>query len=240
MSLDPLKSSKKCLVVAAHPDDEVLGAGGTIARLSQNGVDVAVLYITGGKGGRKTLQEAESDIVKKEQEILSREIQESCCFLGVKRYERLSFPDNRLDTVSRMDISLQISEFASSFKPDVVFTHHPGDYNWDHTITYDATLMAFRANFGDHYPAAIFSYEVLSSSERSAQNTNFIFCPNFFVDISTTIEAKKSAISLYKSELKVYPHPRSVEGVEYLARKRGQEVGWMHAEAFQIVRLLQH
>ncbi len=240
MSLDPLKGSKRCLVVAAHPDDEVLGVGGTIAKLSQAGTEVAILYITGGKGGRKISTEAESDAVKKEQEILSIEIQKACSSLCVKKHERLSFPDNRLDTVSRMDISLRISEFASSFKPDVVFTHHPGDYNWDHTIAYDATLMAFRANFGDQYPDAILSYEVLSSSERSAQNANFIFCPNFFVDISTSIQAKKTAIGLYESELKSYPHPRSLDGVEYLARKRGQEVGWKYAEAFQIIRLLQY
>lgn len=240
MNLNPLKNSKRCLVVAAHPDDEVLGVGGTIAKLSQAGTEVAVLYVTGGKGGRKLSTEAQSTTVKEEQEIISIEIQKACKALGVKRYERLNFPDNRLDTVSRMDISLKISEFASSFKPDLVFTHHPGDYNWDHTIVYDATLMSFRANFGDHYPDAIFSYEVLSSSERSAQNANFIFCPNFFVDISMSIEAKKAAISLYESELKNYPHPRSIEGVEYLARKRGQEVGWKHAEAFQIIRLLQH
>ena len=180
MSLYPLKNSKRCLVIAAHPDDEVLGVGGTIAKLSQAGTEVSVLYVTGGKGGRQMSKESESDDVKREQDILSIEIQKACNSLGVKKHVSLSFPDNRLDTVSRMDISLKISECMSSFNPDVVFTHHPGDYNWDHTIVYDATLMAFRANFGDHYPDAIFSYEVLSSSERSAQNVNSIFCPNFF------------------------------------------------------------
>jgi LmbE family N-acetylglucosaminyl deacetylase len=240
MSLNILGNSKRCLVIAAHPDDEVLGVGGTIAKLSKAGTDIAVLYMTGGKSGRKISNEVESDDIKKEQEILSSEIQKSCASLGVKKYKCFNFPDNRLDTVSRMDISIKISEFASSFKPDLVFTHHSGDYNWDHTITYDATLMSFRANFGDHYPDAILSYEVLSSSERSAQNANHIFCPNLFVDISSTVDSKKNAIGIYESELKHYPHPRSIEAVEYLARKRGQEVGWTHAEAFQIVRILQH
>lgn len=239
MSANLFHGIKRCLVVAAHPDDEILGVGATIAKLIDQGVEVAIIHGTGGKGGRTSAENSSSQQISAEQATIAKEAREVRELLGVKHYCQLGLPDNRMDTVSRMDIAQGISEFSNDFGPDVVFTHHSGDYNWDHGLIYDACLMSFRANAGSHYPNMLISYEVLSSSERSAQNPNNIFCPNLFVNIENYLDKKIAALKLYQSELNPYPHPRSPEAVEYLARKRGQEVGVQLAEAFQVVRLIQ-
>ncbi len=150
--------------------------------------------------------------------------------------ECVELPDNRLDTVARMDIALRIKRAVEDFKPSVVLTHHPGDYNWDHGITFDAVLMACRPNAGDFYPSEIYSFEVPSSTERAFPYGKNIFAPNYFENIGRCIAVKKKALACYRSELRPYPHPRSIKGIEILARKRGLEVGVEFAEAFQLVR----
>ena len=227
---------QSCLVVAAHPDDEVLGAGGTIAKLAQFGVEVSVIFLTGGKTGRVSLQKDAAHHLEAEQKQLAQEASNACAILNVHKHYFLSFPDNRMDTISKMDVSHAIKEIAAVAKPDLALIHHHGDYNWDHSVAHDACMMAFRANPGDSFPQTILSFEVPSSTERNVQTPETVFCPNLYVDITSTIDTKVKALESYQSELKNFPHPRSIKGIQALAQKRGSEIGTEMAEAFSLVR----
>jgi LmbE family N-acetylglucosaminyl deacetylase len=236
--LDNLKKNQTCLVIAAHPDDEVLGVGGTILKLHEMGIKVHLFFATGGKAGRVMSSVTQSAKIEKEKKILKAEMEKSCKELKVHDFYALDLPDNRLDTVSKMDLSIALSNYAKKIDPRIVFTHHHSDYNWDHNVLFEASLMAFRPNVGDFYPDALMSYEVLSSTERSFQTPSHMFCPTMYVDIAETLSGKVRALKHYRSELKQYPHPRSVEGVEILAKKRGMECGLKAAEAFQTIRTI--
>ena len=231
-----LKKGSSAVVVAAHPDDEVLGVGGTIAKMAREQMNVYVVFTATGISSRYTDFNLYKEKIEKEILALQKQAKESAEILGVKDIFYLDFPDNRLDTVSRMDITHKIKSYLDKIRPKIMFTHHPGDYNWDHSIVYDASLMAARANPGDYFPDYIYTYEVLSSTERAAQEPHTVFCPTTYVNIDSTIEKKKKAITAYKSELREYPHPRSPEAVEMLALKRGNEVGIAFAEAFHLIR----
>jgi LmbE family N-acetylglucosaminyl deacetylase len=231
--------TKKMLVIAAHPDDEVLGAGGVIANRTRQGWEVCVVWMTSGVAGRYGSPLQDSPDVLGQQKKLSAESRQALKALGVQRHFNLNFPDNRLDIVSKMDMTQALSKIVQTFKPKVVLTHHHGDYNWDHTLTFAAALMACRPNPGDFYPEEIYAFEVLSSTERSYQTAQAVFTPNYFEDISRTIGQKKRALAAYCSEIRPYPHPRSQKGVEILAQKRGLEVGLRYAEAFQLIRKIQ-
>ena len=229
--------NKKILIIAAHPDDEVLGTGGTIARRAKEGWEVSVVFCaTGAEGRYATKQKINSPKLSAEIKNLNTDSQKAAKILGIKNIHRLGFPDNRLDTVSRMDISHALKEVVEKERPQIIFTHHAGDYNWDHTIVFESALMACRPNAGDFYPREIYSFEVLSSTERAFQYGKNIFAPTHFVSIQKTIHLKKEALLAYRSEARPYPHPRSPEAVENLAKKRGNEVGLHYAEAFQLIR----
>ncbi len=237
MTPPPLKENK-LLVVAAHPDDEVLGCGGTVRQLTNKGWTAHLLIMTGGVGGRHSSASSDENAahIKDEQTILANETANAANILGFSEVSNCDFPDNRMDLVSRADISIAIREKIDTYRPTVVFTHHPGDYNWDHSLTFDGVMMAARCNPPEFSPQEIRTFEVLSSTERAWQDPSRIFQPNLFVDISCTITSKQSALEAYKSEYREYPHPRSVEAIEILARKRGNEVGLEFAEAFHLVR----
>lgn len=226
---------KTLLVVAAHPDDEVLGCGATVARRVREGWVADLVIMTRGVAGRDAGGVAD----RAAQAELERQMRVAAEVIGFRSVAQLDFPDNRLDTVSRMDLSHAIRAVVEEKRPNVVFTHHPGDYNWDHTRVFDATMMATRANAGDFFPSRVLTFEVLSSTERSWQEPGRAFHPNIWVDVAATIDSKKLALSYYQSEYRPYPHPRSIEAVEYLARKRGGEVGLAYAEAFHLVRSIE-
>lgn len=229
-------SVKKLLVVAAHPDDEVLGCGATVRRLVDQGWVARLVIMTSGVTGR--LADAASGGLKAaaEQAALIDQMNGAAKISGFQDATVLDFPDNRLDMISRMDLAHALIPYVQEFCPEVVITHHPGDYNWDHSRTFDAVMMAARPNPPDHSPAEIWTFEVLSSTERAWQDSSRAFHPNLFIDVGHTIDRKKLAMSCYKNECRPYPHPRSLEAVEYLARKRGNEVGLEYAEAFHAVR----
>ncbi len=231
-----MKSIGNILVIAAHPDDEVLGLGGTILKKAMNGHKIFVVFLATGITARYPNPEKQKDKIKYEITNLKKESEKSAAILKIEKIYFLDFPDNRLDTIPKMDITFKLKEIINVVKPEIVYTHHSGDYNWDHQITFDVTLMACRSNVGDHFPNQIYSYEVLSSTERSFQNNVNVFAPNVFENIKDTIEQKKKALLCYKTEAHEYPHPRSPEAIEYLARKRGNEVGLEFAEAFQLIR----
>ena len=231
--------SKRMLVIAAHPDDEVLGAGGTIAKRAKEGWHVAVVFCATGVMGRYSAKELNKPSVVREIARLNADSQKAAKILGVRQTYSLGFPDNRLDMVSRMDVAHALRKIVEKEKPEVVLTHHAGDYNWDHTIVFESALMACRPNHGDFYPKEIYSFEVLSSTERAFQYGQNIFAPTHFVSIERTVTLKKKALAAYRTEARPYPHPRSGEAVETLAKKRGNEVGLRYAEAFQLIRRIE-
>ncbi len=235
-----MKQKEKILVIAAHPDDEVLGVGGTMAKKALAGHDVYVVIMATGIAARYQNPNSAKDKIGAQVKVLRKEAEKAADILMVKKVLFLDFPDNRLDTVAKMDIVFKLKEIVEKIKPNTVYTHHYGDYNWDHGVVYDVTLMACRQNAGDFAPQKIYAYEVLSSTERGFRGTGSVFVPHVYEDIGKTISAKKKAMNCYKTELRKYPHPRSLEAVEYLARKRGSEVSIAHAEAFQLIRELNH
>lgn len=226
----------KVLVISAHPDDEVLGCGATMAKYVKEGHNVGIFIIGDGITARYKESELNNLDVLEKVEKINKDAVEAAFRLGVNDIEIKKLNCGRFDKYPFLDIVNLIREKVRSFRPDVVFTQHYGDYNPDHKIVYDATLFACRPNIGEFYPKEIYCYEVLSSTERAFQNPHFIFCPSVFIDVKETIHEKLNAMSRYTSEINPYPHPRSLEAIEILAKKRGNEVGLEFAEAFQLIR----
>jgi len=220
--------SKKILVVAAHPDDEVLGCSGTIARHVSDGDKVYMVFMSDGVTSR-TGQES------KEIELRKQAAKDAGNILGIVDSPRfLGFPDNRMDTLALLDIVQTLEQVMNEIDPEVVYTHHLGDLNIDHKITHQAVMTACRPQ-PECSVREIYSFEVLSSTEWSTNNP---FAPNYFVDISGTLELKISAIKAYGSELRTFPHARSIEAIRALANYRGVSVGIKAAEAFKVERLI--
>ena len=152
--------------------------------------------------------------------------------MGVRETFIHNFPDNRFDIVALLDIVKVIEKVKREIKPGVVYTHHRGDLNIDHRITYEAVLTACRPIKGETVKE-IYNFEVPSSTEWNFPNT---FSPNVYIDISGAIDKKVKAMKAYKGEIREWPHPRSAEAIKILVRKRGCEVGLDIAEAFELVR----
>ncbi|MBI5061530.1 MAG: PIG-L family deacetylase [Candidatus Aenigmarchaeota archaeon] len=209
----------KILVMAAHPDDEVLGVGGAICRHISNGDEVYVCVAT----KPYEPQWSSADIAAKTQE--QKEVDK---LLGIKKRFNLDLPTVRLNTIATGDFSKKISDIVDLVDPDIIYTHFEGDLNHDHTLVFQATLVAARP------PKRIrlVCYETLSETEWG----NMPFLPNMWVDVSRFIEKKKAAFQLYRTEIKKHPHPRSADGIEILARRRGIEACVEYAEAFVLLR----
>lgn len=233
------ENPKRVLVVAAHPDDEILGCGATVRLRVNRGWTARLVILTSGVTGRIAGATALGAEVAAERAELIGQMRRAGEVVGFAATTVLDFPDNRMDTVSRMDVAHALIPHIQDYRPDLVITHHPGDYNWDHTATFDAVMMAARPNPPDHSPAEIWTFEVLSSTERAWQDPSRAFHPNLYVDVAGTIDQKKLALMYYRNESRPYPHPRSIEALEYLARRRGNEVGMVYAEAFHVVRRLE-
>lgn len=226
--------TKKVLIVAAHPDDEVLGCGGIIKKFSNDGYEVFSLILSAGKSSR----DSNSSTVKQEQNELKKEMANANRILGIKEVFTAELPDNEFDSVSLLSIVKIIEKFKKIIKPNIVFTHHSGDMNIDHQITHQAVLTATRPIAGESVKE-IYSFEVPSSTEWNSFSKETAFVPNVFYDISTTLNYKIEAIAAYKSELREYPHPRSPEYISDIAKVWGAKVGLNRAEAFILVRSIQ-
>jgi LmbE family N-acetylglucosaminyl deacetylase len=224
--------SKKILIIAAHPDDEVLGCGGTISRLVKEGHEAYTLVLGEGITSRDASRQRE----KREAEItqLKKQIQEANAVIGIKEVFTDDFPDNRFDSVPLLEIGKVIETIKNKIKPGIVFTHAEHDLNIDHQITYRAVLTAMRPIAGETVKE-IYSFEVLSSTEW---NFPLRFSPDVFFDISETIDIKLAAMEKYRSELSEYPHPRSIKGIRLNAEHWGMKTGLKYAEAFKLVRML--
>lgn len=227
-----MAKKNRVLVVVAHPDDEVLGCGGTVARLVKEGYEVYLLIL--GEGITSRDEKRDKSKRGKELKELREQIYSANRIIGTQEVFIHDFPDNRFDTVPLLDIVKVIEKIKNKLKPDIIFTHYWEDLNIDHSITCRAVLTATRPLL-DETVKEIYSFEILSSTEW---NCPLSFTPNVFFDISDTIGLKQKAMKKYKSELKKYPHPRSLEGIRLNAECRGMKVGLKYAEAFENVRCI--
>ena len=216
------------LVIGAHPDDEVLGLGGTLARHVKNGDEVFPLICADGSQVR---------YAEEERENLKLACMKSCAELGLQAPEFLGFPDQKLDTFSQIELTQAIEERIQKYQPEVVYTHHFGDINRDHQVLNEVTLVATRPKPGGGV-LRVLSYMVPSSTDWAPFTTGRTFLPNWFVDISETIEDKLRAVSHYSSEVPPYPHPRSLEAIRNQARFWGSSIGFEYAEPFVLMRNL--
>ncbi len=220
------------LVVAAHPDDEVLGCGGTIARLAQEGHDVYIAVLGEGITSRYEQREQDNHALVEGLRARSRQVAE---LLGAKAPFLYSLPDNRFDTVPLLDAIKIIEQLVERLQPHVIYTHHGGDLNIDHVVVHRAVLTATRPVAGCPVKD-IYAFEVPSSTEWAFGQFRPAFRPNVFVDISATLETKAQAMELYESEVRTFPHPRSSDALQASARRWGSVVGCEAAEAFELVR----
>jgi LmbE family N-acetylglucosaminyl deacetylase len=221
---------KKILIVAAHPDDEILGCGGTISRLVKEGAKAYTLIL--GEGITSRDKKRNRDKREKEIQKLKQQIKKANEMIDVSKVFTFDLPDNRFDSISLLDIVKKIEEIKKQVKPDVVFTHFRNDLNIDHKKTYEAVITATRP-MKDETVKTIYSFEVLSSTEWNYPTT---FSPNVFFDISDTIDNKIQAMKCYKNELRNFPHPRSIETIKSNAQTWGSKIGCKYAEAFELVR----
>ncbi|MBU1564936.1 MAG: PIG-L family deacetylase [Proteobacteria bacterium] len=220
------------LVVAAHPDDEVLGCGGTIARMSREGRKVHILFVADGESSRST--ESNGKNIQKLDDRLS-DAKRACQILGCASVHSEQLPDNRLDGVELLRIVQIIERHIERYKPSTVFTHCFGDVNVDHKIVHEAVLAACRPQPG-HYVKELIFFEIPSSTEWRVANSSTGFSPSLFVDITETLSIKLKAIKAYTTELRHFPHPRSLKAIEALATWRGATAGLSAAESFVIGR----
>lgn len=221
------------LVVAAHPDDEVLGCGGAIAKHTQNGDQVHILILAEGATSRNL--ERDRQLFQSELLSLETAANQASKILGVNSLSLHDFPDNRMDSCDLLDIVKTIEQSIDQYQPKIVYTHHAGDVNIDHQLIHQATVTACRPIPSQTVQTLLF-FEIPSSTEWQTSGSALPFIPNWFVDISETLECKLQALKAYESEMRPYPHPRSLEAVEYLARWRAATIGVKAAEAFMLGR----
>ena len=220
-------------VIAAHPDDEVLGCGGTVARMASEGRAVHILLMADGETSRVSDPGQTIDSGKLAARNAAAEA--ACETLSCASVEVLTLPDNRLDGLELLDVVKYIEAFVQRYQPLTVLTHHAGDVNIDHRVVHDAVITACRPQPRNPVKELLF-FEVPSSTEWRPPGSAESFNPNWFVDISTTLAAKLEALQPYEAELRAFPHPRSLRAVEALARWRGATVGVEAAEAFVLGR----
>lgn len=221
---------KNVLVVAAHPDDEVLGCGATIAKHTANGDRVWVLILGEGIASRKKLSPSQK---RKGTELLRSSARSAKRILGVERIILKNFSDNQFDSIPLLKIIHTIEGVIDDFRPTIIYTHHFGDVNIDHQLTKKAVDAAARPTDSSCVDKVL-SFEIPSSTEWNFSREN-IFKPNVFVDVSGNFVKKIQAMQAYESELRKFPHPRSLEYIEALAKVRGGNVGYKKAEAFELV-----
>lgn len=224
---------QRILVVAAHPDDEVLGCGATIMKHIAEGDIVHTMIMAEGLTSRDLTRNAE--MRAGELSELHAASERSAEFLGVTKLIMHDFPDNRMDGVNLLDVVKKIELEVDTYKPNIVYTHHAGDVNVDHRVTHDAVVTACRSLPGESVREILF-FETLSSTEWQMMTADKIFQPNIYVDVTEFMEKKRQALEFYASEMREYPHPRSYKGVELLAQYRGLTVGVPYAEAFMLGR----
>ncbi|MEO1622961.1 MAG: PIG-L deacetylase family protein [Cyanobacteria bacterium J06632_3] len=223
------------LVIAAHPDDEVLGCGGAIAKHCQRGDSVHILILAEGATSRSLTRSRthwESELT-----ALSIAARNASKILGADSTTLHHFPDNRMDSCDLLEIIKPIESVIDQRQPAIVYTHHSGDVNIDHRRIHDAVVTACRP-IPKHPVKSLLFFEIPSSTEWQPPGSAAPFLPNWHVNISETLTLKLEALAAYDSEMRQWPHPRSLQAVKYLAHWRGASVGVEAAESFILGRHL--
>ena len=224
----------KVLVIAAHPDDEVLGAGGTIAKYVSEGAEVRVLIVTDGS----TSQYRDDPKLLEILEGKKKETQNAMDILGVSQVLYGGMPDMKLDMTEHILVNQSIERVMDEYQPNIVFTHYHGDVNKDHQCVSQSTLVACRP-VADQCVRELYAYYVPSSTDWNVQNHVNTFMPNVYVDISGECAEKKyRAMECYATELRDYPHPRSIEALRIMDQACGVHVGMRAAECFVCYRVM--
>lgn len=220
---------KRILVVAAHPDDEVLGCGGTIAKHISKKDKVFVIFMANGVGSRNLV--SKKDLKDR---MTSSKLAKN--ILGITSCYHLNFPDNKMDSIPLLKIVQKLELMIKKINPEIIYTHHAGDLNIDHKITNAAVMTACRP-LPNSSIKQIYGFEILSSTEW-ATPLESSFKPTFFNDFSKFKKKKIEAIKAYNSEMRNEPHSRSIKHVEILAQHRGYSIGVELAEAFEVYRII--
>ena len=227
-------TSNKVLVVVAHPDDEVLGCGATIAKHAAARDEVHIMIMADGVSSRKRSGKAETKLVS------TRRLQakQAADILGANKVIFFDFPDNEMDAVPLLEVVVEIETHVKSFKPNIVYTHHRGDLNIDHRQVYQAVVTACRPVHGSSV-RKMFSFEVPSSTEWCPASADNVFMPDYYSSVSEFMEIKLRALSEYVGEVFDQRHPRSLEYCRQQAYLRGTSVGLIAAEAFSTIRVIE-
>lgn len=220
--------SKKILVIAAHPDDEVLGCGGALLKHAANNDKILLLFATDGESSRRSGNK----------KILYRKKQASkvARIINAQTPVFLNFPDNQLDKINILKIAKIFANIVHRFKPNIIYTHHYNDLNIDHRLTFEATMIACRP-LVESSVTEIYCFEILSSTGWRGIS-NLAFKPNVYVDIKDYIKKKIDLMKIYEKEIRPSPHPRSVESINAMAISRGSEVSLSYAESFELIRYI--
>lgn len=230
--------SKKVLVVAAHPDDEVLGCGGAVVKHIKAGDEVYIIALADGVTARiyqsNISRKEELKRCKKEIDIRKKEFFAASRTMGVKKVNLFvhNLPDQRLDAVPLLDVIKLIERLAKRISFDLVYTHHWGDLNKDHRVCCEAVLTAFRPNRLGSNKVSIFCFEISGNMNILPPANANRFSPNYFVNISSCFPVKLKAVRAYKSELRSYPHPFSPENISKIAKNRAKGKKFKFAEAY--------
>jgi LmbE family N-acetylglucosaminyl deacetylase len=218
----------RVLVVAAHPDDEVIGPGGTLAKHVRAGDQVAALIVAEGKTSREGDPRLAENLARSFDETRSA-LQE----LGIAEWRRLDLLDNQLDTYPLLELARKVSVVVDEFAPEIVYTHHSGDLNLDHELVARACMIACRPQVS---PVRwLLAFSTLSSTEAGYAGRP-PFQPSLYVDVAEVLETKLAAMGHYASELREFPHPRSLRSIRLQAELFGSVAGFSAAEAFTVIR----
>ena len=217
----------KILIIVAHPDDEILGMGGTIKKFTKKKFDVKVVFMATGIFARRSgnysnsttynINEKITSKMKNQMKSLRGDVKKAMKILGVKDFQFEDFPDNEMDTISNLEITKKIEEILANFKPNVVYTHTQHDINVDHRAIYNATITATRPSKKSNIEEVI-TFEIPSSTEWYFSSN---FSPNIFVDISKELSTKLQAMKAYKNEIHDFPHPRSLKALDAISTRWG-------------------
>ena len=224
---------KNILVVAAHPDDEILGCGGTLAKYSSQGHNINILFLTNGVSSRSLSKKRMLKLIS----TRKSSAQKAKKIIGAKKTFFLDFKDNQLDSYPLLKIIKPIERIIFKIKPDTIYTHFEEDLNIDHQVANKAVVTICRPQKSNSVKE-IFFFEIPSSTEWQVKKKQKFFSPNYFEDISKVKKYKINALKCYKSELKKWPHPRSIKGVTSLFNWRGATIGVEAAEAFMVGRII--
>jgi LmbE family N-acetylglucosaminyl deacetylase len=229
-----MSNGNPVLILAAHPDDEVLGCAGVIARLALAGNEVYIAILGEGITSRYPKRQQSDPLLV---EALQNQSQEAAALLGAKKVFLHHLPDNRFDTVPLLEVIKIVENLVKDLRPEIIYTHHGGDLNIDHQVVNRAVLTATRP-IKTQPVREIYTFEVPSSTEWGFQHLQPPFRPNVLVDISETLDIKIKALGIYESEVRDFPHPRSPQALRAIARRWGSVAGCEAAEAFELIRSL--